>query len=69
MFEKYIIIENEKIYVSQNSSGMWKCDKLPCNDTHDVDHKIGEINTILNKYNSGNVKKTKTIDPEVKGLK
>lgn len=73
--EKYIVINDEKIYVSQNSSGMWKCDKLPCCDTDDVKNKIGIMNKILNDANKPNkiikerkVAQKKEKKPEVKGL-
>jgi len=74
--EKYIVINDEKIYVSQNSSGMWKCDKLPCTDTDDVKHKISIMNRILNDANKPNDKKEKNIPttlkkekkPDVKGM-
>ena len=61
MFEKYIIIENDKIYLKQNAGGIWYCDKLPCNDIGDMDRKIPMVNSILNKYNNnsdGKKKKT-----------
>lgn len=58
MFEKYIIIENEKIYVSQTSNGIWKCDKLPCSNTDEVRQKIILMNNILNDVNGVKNKKT-----------
>ena len=74
--EKYIVLNDEKIYVSQNSSGMWKCDKLPCQDTEDVENKIRIMNNILNKYNKPEKTKKeysprtphKEKKPEVKGM-
>ena len=69
MFEKYITIKESNIVAKQTGGGVWYCSELPARTTIELDGLIGEVNTILNKYNN-NIKKpkeTKT-DPKVKGL-
>ena len=72
--EKYIVLNDEKIYISQNSSGMWKCDKLPCNDIDDVRSKGAEMNKVLNELNTPKKEKKTPIPPkkektpQVKGI-
>ena len=72
MFEKYITIKETNIVVRQSSSGMWYCSELPAHTTIELDDLIGEVNKILNRYNT-NVKKPKKVketksDTNVKGL-
>ena len=51
MFEKYITIKETKIICGQNASGIWYCKELPADHTRELDFLIGQVNTILNKYN------------------
>jgi len=51
MFERYIVINDAKILCGQTASGTWYCKELPANSTKEVDLLIGEINSVLNKYN------------------
>ena len=72
MFEKYITIKETNIIVRQSSSGMWYCSELPAHTTVELDGLIGEVNSILNRYNADVKKPKKTketkIVPDVKGL-
>ena len=70
MFEKYITIKETNIVVRQSSSGMWYCSELPARTPKELDMLIGEVNKILNKYNTDikKPKEKKTEDPNVKGL-
>ena len=52
MFERYIIMNESHILVGQNNQGMWYCKELPAKDTSDLERLIGEVNRILNKYNT-----------------
>ena len=67
---KYIKIEVEKFRCKQNSDGTWICSDLKANTVKELDHLIGEVNQVLNKYNRDNIKKTvkKDTKPPVKGL-
>lgn len=58
MFEKYITIKESNIVAKQTSGGVWYCSELPARTTVELDSLIGEVNTILNKYNTI-IKKTK----------
>ena len=51
MFEKYIVINETKIICGQTANGTWYCKELPANSTKEIDILIGEVNSILNKYN------------------
>ena len=51
MFEKYITIKESKIVAKQTSNGVWYCSELPADTVRDLDALIGEVNTVLNKYN------------------
>lgn len=70
MFEKYITIKESNIVAKQTSGGSWYCSELPARTTSELDILIGEVNKILNKYNSSikKPKEKKTDDPKVKGL-
>ena len=72
MFEKYISIKESNIVAKQTSNGIWYCSELPAKTTQELDLLIGEVNKILNKYNSNGVKKPKETKkdpkPTVKGL-
>ena len=72
MFEKYISIKESNIVVKQTSGGVWYCSELPARTTIELDGLIGEVNSILNKYNNNNniVKKAKETkdNPKVKGF-
>jgi len=52
MFEKYIMIKDNKILCGQTSGGIWYCKELPANDMRELNFLIGETNKILNKYNN-----------------
>ena len=54
MWDKYIKIEAEKYRVGQNSDGTWICIDLKANTVRELDISIGEVNKVLNKYNSQN---------------
>jgi len=70
MFEKYIMIKDNKIIVGQNAStGAWYCKELPAASTTELDALIGETTRILNKHNQNNKIEKKTNIPKVKGLK
>lgn len=59
MFEKYIMIKDNKIVVGQNATtGAWYCKELPAENTQELDTLINDICGILNKYNKKE-KKTK----------
>ena len=62
---KYIKIENEKYRVKQNSDGTWICSDLKANTISELDLSIGEINRVLNKYNSKIDKCKKTTSSKV----
>jgi len=66
MWDKYIKIEAEKYRVRQNSDGTWICIDLKANTVRELDISIGEVNKVLNKYNSGNGKKKTTTTIELK---
>lgn len=70
MFDRYMKIEVEKYRVKQNSDGTWICSDLKANSIKELEHNIGEVNRVLNKYNKQEKqnKKTKEKKPEVKGL-
>jgi hypothetical protein len=52
MFEKYIMIKDNKIIVGQNATtGAWICKELP-SDLKELDDMISEVSKILNKHNS-----------------
>lgn len=51
MLDKYIKVNEKQIVCGQTSSGVWYCKELPANDTKELDKLIGEVNSILNKYN------------------
>jgi len=69
MFEKYISIKESKILCGQTSAGVWYCKELPAETTAELNVLIGEVNGILNKYNTQAVKEQKKLDTKVKGLK
>ena len=60
MWNKYITIESEKIKARQNADGTWVCSELKANSVKELDIMIGEVNGVLNKYNSKNKKKVPT---------
>ena len=51
MFEKYIMVKENKILCGQTSQGIWYCKELPADTTAELKILIGEVNTILNNYN------------------
>ena len=72
MFEKYITIKESNIVAKQTAGGVWYCSELPARTTVELDGLIGEVNSILNRYNADVKKPKKTketkIVPDVKGL-
>ena len=54
MFERYIVINESRILAGQNSSGIWYCKELPAQTVTELDRLIGEVNSVLNKYNKTN---------------
>lgn len=67
MLDRYITINENKIICGQSSGGIWYCKELPAKDTNELDHLIGLVNGILNKYNTFEQKKLSK-DKKVKGL-
>jgi len=59
MFDKYIKINEKRITAGQNSSGVWYCKELIAETPAELKKLIGEVNSILNEYNSENKKKEK----------
>jgi len=51
MFEKYIMVKENKILCGQTSSGIWYCKELPVDSVSELRGLIGEVNNILNEYN------------------
>ena len=68
MFEKYISIKESNIVAKQTAGGVWYCSELPAKTTVELDGLIGEVNRILNKYNSINKKEVKKDTGKVKGI-
>lgn len=73
MLDKYITIKESKIIAKQTSTGIWYCSELPAENVKELDVLIGEVNTVLNKYNkkekTSSVPKSKEDKkPPVKGL-
>ena len=68
MFEKYITIKESNIVAKQTAGGVWYCSELPAKTTVELDGLIGEVNRILNKYNSINKKEVKKDTGKVKGI-
>ena len=70
LFDQYIQIKDRQIIAGQTSGGIWYCKELPADNPEELKKLIGEVNKILNNYNTKTVKnrtvKTKT---DVKGLK
>lgn len=52
MLDKYIKINEKQIICGQTSSGVWYCKELPANTTAELRVMIGEVNDILNSYNT-----------------
>lgn len=70
MFERYLTIKENKIVCGQTGSGVWYCKELPADNTRELDVLVGEVNCVLNKYNSdAGVKAFIGKDVVVKGLK
>jgi len=56
MLDKYIKMDDAVIVCGQDAkTSMWYCKELPAHTTAEADVLIGEMNKILNKYNSENV--------------
>lgn len=52
MLDKYITIKDKTIIAKQTSTGRWIIDALPADNTKELELLIGEVNRILNKYNT-----------------
>ena len=63
MFEKYIMIKENKIVCGQTASGIWYCKELPVDSVGELRGLIGEVNNILNEYNE---KKDATVTERVR---
>ena len=59
MFERYITIKEKMIICGQNNSGLWYCKELPADTTQELKILIGEVNVILNEYNTKTKKEEK----------
>ena len=59
MFEKYVKLNEKQIICGQTSNGVWYCKELPCNTPSELAYLIGEINQILNEYNTEKKEKKK----------
>jgi len=68
MFDKYIKINEKRIIAGQTSSGVWYCKELIAETTEELKTMIGEVNTILNTFNTGNETKKPSKGKKVKGL-
>ena len=68
MFEKYIVINESNIIVGQTSNGVWYCKELPAKNTQELNLLINDVNSILNNYNSKEVKQNKKKEAQVLGL-
>ena len=60
------MIKDVNIVAKQTSGGIWYCSELPVKTVKELDLLIGEVNSVLNKYNNENGKIKKI---GVKGLK
>jgi len=70
LFDQYIQIKDRQIIAGQTSGGIWYCKELPAETPEELKKLIGEVNKILNTYNTKTSKKTiKTKSETVKGLK
>jgi hypothetical protein len=75
MFDKYVKVNEKKIVAGQTSSGVWYCKEAVAETTSELRVLLGEINLILNEYNSAHKedvvkkekKEKKTIEPIVPG--
>jgi hypothetical protein len=64
MLDIYKTINEKQIILGQTSSGVWYCKELPVKCVKEAEEKIGEINRILNQYNT--CKKEKKISKDKK---
>lgn len=54
MFEKYIMIKDNKLIFGQYAStGAWYCKELPANTISEADLLMGEATRICNLHNKG----------------
>lgn len=51
MLDRYIKINEKIIESKQTSSGVWYCSSVTAENINEMDHLIGELNKIYNKYN------------------
>ena len=73
MLDIYKTINEKMIILGQTSSGVWYCKELRCDCVKQAEKRIGEINRVLNRYNSCKKEKSphtpkKEKKPDVKGL-
>ena len=59
MLDKFINIKDKMIVCGQNNSGVWYCKEVAADTTQELKVLIGEINVILNEYNSKTKKEEK----------
>lgn len=58
VFDKFIMIkEKQKITCGQTAAGMWYCKELAAETSEELNTLIGEVNKVLNIYNSEEKKK------------
>ena len=69
MLDKYITIKDKTIIAKQTSSGRWICDQLPAETTKELEILIGEVNCILNKYNTESKEPLREHKDTIRGLK
>jgi len=59
MLDKYINLKDKKITVGQTSQGYWYCKEADVDSISELRSLIGEVNGILNEYNSKKEEKGK----------
>lgn len=68
MYEKFLIIRDDKILVGQNNQGFWYCKELP-SPKEDLKKDMNTIIKILNFYNHRKEKKDKDKNIKEQGEK
>lgn len=60
MLDRYFKINDKIILAGQYpSTGEWYCKELPAQSSKELDALIGDVNSILNKYNNVSTDKKK----------
>jgi len=68
MLDRYIKINEKVIESKQTANGVWYCSSVTAETTKEMDHLIGELNKVYNKYNKG-VKDKPSSTPKQKKTK